>query len=35
MHLYSVPGYVESLIKAYEETVFENAKEYDPKEWED
>lgn len=35
MYLYSVPGYVESLIKAYEETDWENAKEYDPKEWED
>lgn len=35
MYLYSIPGYVESLIKAYEETDWENAKEYDPKEWED
>lgn len=32
MYLYSIPGYVESLIKAYEETDWENAKEYDPKE---
>lgn len=35
MYLQSIPGYVESLIKAYEETDWENAKEYDPKEWED
>ena len=35
MYLYSIPGYVESLIKAYEETDWKNAKEYDPKEWEE
>ena len=35
MYLYSIPGYVESLIKAYEETDWKNAKDYDPKEWEE
>lgn len=32
MYLYSIPGYVESLIKADEETDWENAKVYDPNE---
>ena len=34
LYLYSVPGYVESVKKAYEETDWEKAPEYDPnKEW--
>ena len=34
LYLYSIPGYVESVKKAYEETDWEKAPEYDPnKEW--
>ena len=35
LNLYSIPGYVESLIKSYEETNWDNAKEYDSKDWEE
>ena len=35
LYLYSIPGYVESLEKAYEETDWENAKTYDPKDWQE
>ncbi len=32
MYLYSIPSYVESLIKADEKTGWANAKEYNPNE---
>ena len=35
LYLYSIFRYVESLEKAYEETDWENAKTYDPKDWQE
>ncbi len=32
LYLNSIPGYVDSLIKAYEDTNWEDAKEYNPNE---
>lgn len=32
LYLYSIPGYVDNLIKTYEETDWDNAKEFDPNE---